>query len=95
MFRFLGERGDVIPPAAEKLALRAAALSETFARRAGDPTRRGPSGALIAAMAAADVDFTDADAVQAWIAEFNERPLEERDAILGMPLPAEPDDEAG
>ena len=87
MFRFLGERGDVIPPAAEKLALRAAALSETFARRAGDPTRRGLSGALFAAMAAADVDFTDAGAVQAWIAEFNERPIEERDAILGLSLP--------
>ena len=87
MFCFLGERGDVIPPAAEKLAHRAAALSETFARRAGDPTRRGPSGALIAAMVAEGVDLAAPDAMQAWIAGFNARPLEDRDAILGMSLP--------
>jgi hypothetical protein len=94
MFGFLGERGDVIPPAAEKLAHRAAALSETFAKRAGDPTRRGPSGALLAAMAAEGVDLADPDAMQAWIDEFNERPFEQRDAILGMSLPAISEDEA-
>lgn len=88
MFCFLGERGDVIPPAAEKLAHRAAALSETFARRASDPTRRGPSGALIAAMVAEGVDLADRDAMQTWIAELNARPFEDRDAILGMSLPA-------
>jgi hypothetical protein len=94
MFAFLGERGDVIPPAAEKLAHRAAALSETFAKRAGDPTRRGPSGALFAAMTAEGVDIADARAVQAWMAEFNVRPFEDRDAILGMSLPAILEDEA-
>jgi hypothetical protein len=94
MFGFLGERGDVIPPAAEKLARRAAALSETFARRAGDPTRRGPSGALLAAMAVEGVDLGDPDAMQAWIDEFNARPFEDRDAILGMSLPAILEDEA-
>jgi hypothetical protein len=93
MFGFLGERGDVIPPAAEKLARRAAALSETFAKRAGDPTRRGPAGALLDAMAAEGVDVTDPDATQAWIAGFNERPFEDRDAILGMSLPAIAEDE--
>jgi hypothetical protein len=93
MFGFLGERGDVIPPAAEKLAHRAAALSETFAKRAGDPTRRGPAGALLDAMAAEDVDITNPDAMQAWIAAFNERPFEDRDAILGMALPAIVEDE--
>jgi hypothetical protein len=94
MFAFLGERGDVIPPAAEKLAHRAAALSETFAKRASDPTRRGPSGALIAAMVAEGVDVADPDAMQAWIAELNARPSEDRDAILGMSLPAILEDEA-
>ena len=94
MFDFLGERGDVIPPAAEKLARRAAALSETFAQRAGDPTRRGPSGALLAAMAAEGVDLADPDAMQAWIAEFNSRPFDDRDASLGMSLPAILEDEA-
>jgi hypothetical protein len=93
MFAFLGERGDVIPPAAEKLARRAAALSGTFARRAGDPTRQGPSGALVAAMAAEGVDLSDPDAMQTWIAGFNARPFEERDAILGMSLPAIVEDE--
>lgn len=94
MFSFLGERGEVIPPAAEKLAHRAAALSETFAQRASDPTRRGPSGALIAAMVAEGVDLADRDAMEAWMAEFNARPLEDRDAILGMSLPAILEDEA-
>lgn len=93
MFGFLGERCDVIPPAADKLARRAAALSETFARRASDPTRRGTSGALLAAMAAEGVDLADQDATQVWIAAFNARPFEERDAILGMSLPAILDDE--
>jgi hypothetical protein len=93
LFAFLGERGDVIPPSAEKLAHRTAALSETFAKRASDPTRRGPSGALVAAMAAEGVDIGDPDAMQAWIAGFNDRPFEERDAILGMCLPAVFEDE--
>ena len=77
----------MIPPAAEKLAKRAAALSETFAERATDPTLRGPSGALIAAMAAEGVDIADWHAMQAWIAEFNDRPFEDRDEILGASLP--------
>jgi hypothetical protein len=93
MFRFLGERCDVIPSAADKLAHRAAALSESFAKRASDPTRRGPSGALLAAMAAEGVDLADQDAMQAWIAAFNARPFEERDAILGMSLRAILEDE--
>ena len=93
MFGFLGERGDVIPPAAGKLARRVTALSEIFARRAGDLTRRGPAGALLDAMAAQGVDLTDPDATQAWIAGFNERPFEERDAILGPSLPVIVEDE--
>jgi hypothetical protein len=69
------------------------ALSQTFAERASDPTRRGPSGALFAAMLAEGVDLADREAIAAWMAAFNERSFEERDAILGMSLPAMPSDE--
>jgi hypothetical protein len=93
LFAFLGERGHLVQPLADKLARRAAALAETFAQRADDRTRQGPSGALLAAMAAEGVDIGDADAMQAWIAAFNARPFEERDAILGPSLPALPYDE--
>jgi hypothetical protein len=89
LFRFLGER-DMLPPAAEKLARRAVALSDAFAQRASDPTRRGPSGALLEAMLDEGVDLSDPAAVEAWMTGFNERPLAERDAILGMSLPSLP-----
>jgi hypothetical protein len=95
LFAFLGERGDLIPPMAEKLSRRASALAETFARRAGDRTRQGPAGALLATMAAEGVEIGDRDAMQAWIAAFNERPFDERDAILGPALPPVPDDPQG
>jgi hypothetical protein len=42
---------------------------------------------LIAAMGAEGVDIADRHAMQAWIAEFNDRPFEDREAILGMSLP--------
>jgi hypothetical protein len=35
------------------------------------------------------VKIADRHAMQAWIAEFNDRPFEERDAILGVSLPDE------
>ena len=44
-------------------------------------------------MAAEGVDLADPDAMQAWIDEFNARPFEDRDAILGMSLPAILEDE--
>lgn len=61
-------------------------LAPEFRRAATDPSRFGPAKALVHAMMADGVDLTDARAVQAWIDAFNERPLEERDALLG-PFP--------
>jgi hypothetical protein len=40
------------------------------------------------------VDVADPSAVATWTAEFNALPFEARDAILGMSLPANLEDEA-
>jgi hypothetical protein len=46
-----------------------------------------PADALVMQMLAAGVDPTDADSVARWIVEFNARPYEHRDGVLGRPLP--------
>jgi hypothetical protein len=53
-----------------------------------DPARWGPARALSEAMAAEGIDLGDPAAVEAWVAAFNERPFEERDAVLGPMGPA-------
>jgi hypothetical protein len=50
-----------------------------------DRSRRGPAASIAAAMVADGIDLTDADAIGAWIEEFNASPIERRDAILGSP----------
>lgn len=59
-----------------------------FRRAVTDPSSFGPAKAITNAMVAAGVDLTDQRVVDAWIAEFNARPQEERDESLGtFPLP--------
>lgn len=59
-----------------------------FRRAVTDPGSFGPAKAMANAMLASGVDLTDRRAVDAWIAEFNARPDEERDQLLGaFPMP--------
>ncbi|MGH2528683.1 MAG: hypothetical protein ACRDH0_04995 [Actinomycetota bacterium] len=61
-----------------------------FGRAVTDPGSFGPAKAIANAMLAWGVDLTDRGAVDAWIAEFNARPDEERDLLLGtFPLPGD------
>lgn len=53
-----------------------------------DPSRWGPTKTLVGQMQAEGVDLTDREAVQDWIADFNTRPQEERDALLAGVGPA-------
>ena len=79
--------------AGRKKGLAADAMGETlaaidqfgaeFQRAMRNPARFGPAKALVDAMRAEGVDPTDPGALGAWIEGFNERPLGERDAILG------------
>ncbi len=50
-----------------------------------DPANFGAAKAISRAMAADGVDFMDQSAVDAWLADFNSRPDEERYRILGPP----------
>jgi hypothetical protein len=80
---YLGERGFIHGRRAEKLIGAAAALSAPFSRANADRARWSPSKAIVTGMLDDGVDITDRAAVAAWIAGFNELPVEERDAVLG------------
>lgn len=56
-----------------------------FKRAATDPGSFGMAKSVGQAMLAAGVDLTDQSAVDRWITQFNDRPIEERDEILGGP----------
>jgi hypothetical protein len=56
-----------------------------FREAATDPSSFGSAKAIAQAMASYGVDVSDPAAVDAWIEEFNARPFEERDGILGPP----------
>lgn len=53
-----------------------------FRKEIADPDNFGMAKAIGQAMMAAGVDVTDQRAVDQWIAEFNQRPFEERDEFL-------------
>ncbi len=54
-----------------------------FRKAATDQKRFGPSKAIANAMMASGVDLADQVAVSAWIDDFNNRPFEDRDELLG------------
>lgn len=86
-FRFLMATGRM-PVERGAIALaRVGRNRKAFRQAMADRSRRGPAASIAAAMAADGIDLTDADAVGAWIEEFNASPIEQRDAILG-PLPS-------
>ncbi len=62
-------------------------FAPAFLREATDPANFGPAKSIEAAMRADGVDFSDQASIDAWIREFNTRPLSERDALRGPTLP--------
>ncbi len=68
------------------------ATTPAFRSAAVDPSRRGVAGRVVAAMMAEGVDPTDEGAIDRWMAGFNQRPIAERDRILGFDQ-GRPDDD--
>jgi len=81
--RHLGDEGVVAE--AEAGARRADEVAAEFRTRALDPDNWSFGKRLWGDAAASGVDLTDPDSLQGFMAEFNERPRSERDAILGPP----------
>jgi hypothetical protein len=59
------------------------AFAPEFRRASTDQKSFGPAKAITNAMMASGVDLSDQAAVTAWIEDFNRRPFEERDELLG------------
>jgi hypothetical protein len=57
-----------------------------FKRAVTDHANFGPSKAITNAMLAAGIDLEDQEALNRWVADFNARPFEERDAFFGGPI---------
>ena len=94
VMQFLGEQDDRLGRAdASAFAALAERLAPAFAAEVGNPRNKGPAARIGEAMAASGVDLADQGAVQAWLRDFNERPLEERKQLLpdeafpGLPTP--------
>ncbi len=81
--RFLADAGLLEPSRAHRLARTVEASRADFAGAMADDNRYSMGKRLVAAMRADGIDPTDQTNVDAWIADFNERPLRERDQILG------------
>jgi hypothetical protein len=95
-FVFLGATGRLPQRKAIALAARARRSAERFANEMADPANAGPAKAVFDAMAADGVEPGDPEAMQAWLDDFNARPFEERDRVLGnAPKPYRPSGRQG
>ncbi|HXF97942.1 MAG TPA: hypothetical protein VNJ46_04945 [Gaiellaceae bacterium] len=87
---FLGASGRLPAGGAERLAAHALALRDELLDALADPALGGPARLLLQAMAAEGVELGDAEAMRAWLEDFNARPFEERNRILGPALAPSP-----
>jgi hypothetical protein len=83
---FLADAGVLEGDTPETLARIAASLRTDVAEALRDRGRWGPAKALMSQAEAEGVDFADEAALQAWMDDFNSRPFEERDRVLGPSL---------
>jgi hypothetical protein len=83
---FLGATGRLTGRQATSLSARVRRSAARFAAATADPANAGPAKAMLDAMTAEGVEIGDPDAMQAWLDEFNARPFEERDRVLGPSL---------
>jgi hypothetical protein len=87
---FLAATDRLSEPQATALSGRVRRQAGEFASSMADPATGGPAKALFAAMAAEGVELGNQEAMQAWLEDFNARPFEERDGILGPALADDP-----
>jgi hypothetical protein len=83
---FLADAGVLEGDTPETLARIAASLRTDVAEAFRDRGRWGPAKALMSQAEEEGVDFADEAALQAWMDDFNSRPFEERDRVLGPSL---------
>ena len=84
--RFLGATGRLAKREAAELAEAALLHAAEFDEAISDPANAGPARLVFDAMTADGVEVGDPEAMQAWLEEFNARPFEERDRIVGPAL---------
>lgn len=81
--RFAGEQRGLSAASLQETLAAVDSLAPEFARAMADDGHAGPAKAIFAAMIGDGVDVGDQKAIDAWIAGFNERPISDRDAVLG------------
>jgi hypothetical protein len=77
---FLGARGSLTGDPLEQLELALGELRDEFHQRARDSSHWGLAKSMVMQMRA---EGLEPGALGAWIADFNTRPLQQRDAIVG------------
>ncbi|MDX6719266.1 MAG: hypothetical protein QOJ63_1520 [Solirubrobacteraceae bacterium] len=80
---FLDARGSLSGEPLEHLQEVCLSLNEPFLERVGDPAGWGLAKSMAMQMLTDGVDLDDPDALADWMEDFNARPREERDAIVG------------
>ena len=84
--RFLDDRGSLAGDPLADLLAEVDRLSDQLGEAARDPGNWGMAKSLTSQMAAEGVDLGDQGALDAWMEDFNSRPFEERDRVLGPAL---------
>ncbi len=80
---FLAVRGSLSGEPLEQLEEACEELRDEFLESARDSAHWGPAKSMVMQMQAEGIDPTAPGALDAWIEEFNARPREQRDAIIG------------
>ncbi len=80
---FLDARGSLSGQPLEQLDQACEALRPEFHERARDSSGWGPAKSMVMQMRAEGVDPSAPGALDAWMADFNARPHEQRDAVIG------------
>ena len=80
---FLRERGSLSGDPLEQLEQACEELRDEFQQAAGDSSHWGLAKSMVMQMQAEGIDPSAAGAFDAWMADFNARPREQRDAIIG------------
>lgn len=80
--RFAGARKGLAPHLVRETVEAVEEWTPAFFEGMADPERAGPAKAILSAMRAEGVDLTDQAAADAWVADFNARPEQERRKVL-------------
>lgn len=86
LFELLEARGSLVGSPLAELLENVEELRPDYAEIARDPASWGLAKSLVAGMESEGVDPTDENAVNSWMEDFNARPLEERNGLLGPAL---------